>query len=103
MTAYIVTTGSNGRVYLIPYTCVAQCLSVPSEIDPTAMESDTAALEESNSQSLHDAGVKDLGWHAHPRTIHRPFVDGLSNEYIWMLIRRFNEVTIKFYVAQTAN
>jgi hypothetical protein len=36
--------------------------------------------------------VKDLGWHDDVEDVPRPLVAGLSNEELWMLIRRFDKV-----------
>jgi hypothetical protein len=36
--------------------------------------------------------VKDLGWHDDVEQVPRPLVAGMSNEELWMLIRRFDKV-----------
>ena len=36
--------------------------------------------------------VKDLGWNEDPKKVPKPLVGGLSNEELWLLVRRFNKV-----------
>ena len=38
-----------------------------------------------------DAEVRDLGWNEEARSAPEPLVGGLSNEELWILIRRFNK------------
>lgn len=41
----------------------------------------------------NEANAKDLGWNNHPDDIPDPLVGGLSNQQLWLLIRRFNMVS----------
>jgi hypothetical protein len=45
------------------------------------------------SQQEHfGAEVKDLGWDVDAHHVPKPLVGGLSNEDVWLLVRRFNKV-----------
>jgi len=49
--------------------------------------------EKGAAQMEHfETEVKDLGWNQDPRHIPQPLVGGLSNEEVWLLVRRFNKV-----------
>lgn len=48
--------------------------------------------DKGTAQQEHDQDVRDLGWNAPLEHIPAPLVGGLSNEYLWMLVRRFNKV-----------
>lgn len=48
--------------------------------------------EQGVAQIEHDLEVKDLGWNAPKDEIPAPLVGGMDNEYLWMLVRRFNKV-----------
>ena len=41
---------------------------------------------------LKDPAVKDFGWNSPPNAVPSPLVHGLSNDDLWVLIRRFNKV-----------
>lgn len=43
-------------------------------------------------QAGHTDEVTDLGWNASAEHIEGPLIAGLSNEDLWMLIRRFDKV-----------
>lgn len=40
----------------------------------------------------HTAEITNIGWGESPDAIDEPLVAGLSNEDLWMLIRRFDKV-----------
>jgi len=44
------------------------------------------------AQVNHDEQVVDLGWNEEPGNIANPLIGGLSNEDLWVLVRRFNKV-----------
>lgn len=48
--------------------------------------------EKGHAQESHGAEVKDLGWNESEDAIPSPLVGGLSNDDLWVLIRRFNKV-----------
>ena len=96
-------------------TTVAELLPVPADTspvtDPDGHElAHTLADEPTLSHSLaledHDekgivqqpnrAGedVADLGWNEPKEHIATPLVGGLDNEDLWLLIRRFNKVSL---------
>jgi hypothetical protein len=67
-------------------------------------ESHALALEAANSTGEHAPGaaqvehgqeVVNLGWNEPKEHISNPLVGGLSNEDLWLLVRRFNKVRQK--------
>lgn len=46
-------------------------------------------------QAGHTDEVTDLGWNASAEHIEGPLIAGLSNEDLWMLIRRFDKVDLR--------
>ncbi|KAL2008350.1 hypothetical protein VTN00DRAFT_8332 [Thermoascus crustaceus] len=59
-------------------------------------ESHTLAQIEYNEKGLVQKasdtdGITDVGWGLAPEDIEEPLIGGLSNEELWMLIRRFNK------------
>lgn len=42
--------------------------------------------------SPDDEPASDIGWQRQPDDIDEPIVGGISNDDLWMLIRRFNKV-----------
>ncbi|KAK9384112.1 hypothetical protein V1515DRAFT_91785, partial [Lipomyces mesembrius] len=56
------------------------------DAEPDYSGKENAQLLQPNSE------VKDLGWNANMNSIPDPLIPGLSNESLWMLIRRFNHV-----------
>ncbi|KAK9384130.1 hypothetical protein V1515DRAFT_67142 [Lipomyces mesembrius] len=60
------------------------CHALDAEPDYSGKEN--AQLLQPNSE------VKDLGWNANMNSIPAPLIPGLSNESLWMLIRRFNHL-----------
>ena len=82
-------------------------LPVPHETEPEKREvsrslgeqpTDSHALAVENhekkgaAQLPHDQEVVDLGWNEPGDRIASPLVGGLSNEDLWVLVRRFNKV-----------
>lgn len=71
---------------------------------PTSPEGPTdshilSQVEPQEKGLAHRAGdtdeVTDLGWNASAEDIQEPLIAGLSNEDLWMLIRRFDKVSSK--------
>ena len=50
--------------------------------------------EKGHAQEPHDKEVQNLGWNESDDKIPDPLVGGLSNDDLWILIRRFNKVRI---------
>ena len=48
--------------------------------------------EKGVAQEDHNEEVHDVGWHEKDDKIPDPLVGGLSNEELWLLLRRFNKV-----------
>lgn len=44
------------------------------------------------AQVAHGQEVLDLGWNEPKEHVDSPLVGGLSNEDVWLLVRRFNKV-----------
>lgn len=45
-----------------------------------------------SQQAGNVAGITDLGWSQPSKHFEEPIIGGLSNEDLWMLIRRFDKV-----------
>ncbi|KAL2166188.1 hypothetical protein VTG60DRAFT_3148 [Thermothelomyces hinnuleus] len=43
------------------------------------------------AQPINDSGVVDLGWNEKKEDITTPLIEGMTNEELWLLIRRFNK------------
>ncbi|KAH6363630.1 hypothetical protein HBI34_169780 [Parastagonospora nodorum] len=68
-------------------------LDAPTESHALALEAAKAAdpTEAGVAQIPHDEEVVDLGWNEPKEHVARPLVGGLSNEDLWLLVRRFNK------------
>lgn len=54
---------------------------------------ETPIEEKGHAQMDHNAvEVKNLGWNTHAKEVAQPMVGGLSNEDLWILVRRFDKV-----------
>lgn len=42
---------------------------------------------------LKDPEVKDFGWNSEPKAVPSPLIHGVSNDDLYILIRRFNKVS----------
>lgn len=71
-------------------------LDAPTESHALALEAAKAAdpAEAGVAQIPHDEEVVDLGWNEPKEHVARPLVGGLSNEDLWLLVRRFNKVRL---------
>jgi hypothetical protein len=49
--------------------------------------------EKGLAQVEHDQEVVDLGWNEPKEAVAKPLVGGLSNEDLWLLVRRFNKAS----------
>lgn len=69
-------------------------LDAPTESHALAMEAAKAAHpdEKGAAQVEHEEEVVNLGWNEPKDHIENPLVGGLSNEELWLLVRRFNKV-----------
>lgn len=65
---------------------------VPTKSHALAMEAAKAPEERGAAQVEHEEEVVNLGWNEPESHIESPLVGGLSNEDLWVLIRRFNKV-----------
>ena len=66
----------------------------PTESHALAMEAAKHPEERGAAQVVHGDEVVDLGWNEPKQDISSPLVGGLDNEDLWVLVRRFNKVTI---------
>jgi hypothetical protein len=69
---------------------------MPTESHALAMEAAKATdpTEAGAAQVQHAEEVVDLGWNEPKELIAKPLVGGLSNEDLWLLVRRFNKVRL---------
>ena len=66
----------------------------PSESHALAVDAARAPEEKGAAQIAHGQEVVNLGWNEPTEEVVNPLVGGLSNEDLWVLIRRFNGVRI---------
>tara|TARA_R110002003_G_scaffold44_6_gene3239 strand:+ start:15453 stop:15758 length:306 start_codon:yes stop_codon:yes gene_type:complete len=66
----------------------------PTESHALAMDAAKAVhpAEAGAAQVQHQEEVVDLGWNEPKEHVAKPLVGGLSNEDLWLLVRRFNKV-----------
>jgi hypothetical protein len=71
-------------------------LSAPTESHALALDAAKAThpAEAGAAQVPHEKEVVDLGWNEPKEHIAAPLVGGLSNEDLWLLVRRFNKVRV---------
>lgn len=71
-------------------------LDAPTESHALALESAKATTveEKGAAQIAHSEEVVNLGWNEPKEQVLNPLVGGLANEELWLLVRRFNKVTI---------
>jgi hypothetical protein len=69
-------------------------LDAPSESHALALEGAKSVhpSEAGAAQIPHSEEVVDLGWNEPKEHVVAPLVGGLSNEDLWLLVRRFNKV-----------
>ena len=70
---------------------------VPGELEDTDSY-DLAQVESEDNGALQPVQTSvrplDTQWKASSRTVDEPLATGLSNEDLWLLIRRFNKVRL---------
>jgi hypothetical protein len=68
----------------------------PTDSHALAMEAAKAThpADAGAAQVPHDQEVVDLGWNEPKDAVAAPLVGGLSNEDLWLLVRRFNKVRL---------
>lgn len=64
----------------------------PTESHALAMEAAHNPEEKGAAQVDHGEEVVNLGWNEPEEAVENPLVGGLSNEDLWVLVRRFNKV-----------
>lgn len=69
-------------------------LDAPTESHALALDSakETPVGEQGAAQVAHAEEVVNLGWNEAKENVQSPLVGGLSNEDLWLLVRRFNKV-----------
>lgn len=69
-------------------------LDAPTESHALALQAakDAHPAEKGAAQIAHNEEVVDLGWNEPKEHVAKPLVGGLSNEDLWLLVRRFNKV-----------
>lgn len=70
----------------------------PTESHALAMAAQEQPLEEKGAAQIdHEEEVVNLGWNEAPQDIASPLVGGISNEDVWVLVRRFNKVGFEMF------
>jgi hypothetical protein len=69
-------------------------LDAPTDSHALALDAAKAVhpAEAGAAQVQHEQEVVDLGWNEPKEHVAQPLVGGLSNEDLWLLVRRFNKV-----------
>lgn len=69
----------------------------PTASHQLADETQKKPIEEKGFAELRhgEPEIKDMGWNESPDLVPNPLVGGLTNEQVWLLVRRFNKVSIK--------
>jgi hypothetical protein len=89
------TVGANTSSTLHEGTTTT-LLDAPSESHALALEGAKGVhpSEAGAAQIPHSEEVVDLGWNEPKEHVVAPLVGGLSNEDLWLLVRRFNKVRL---------
>ena len=66
-------------------------MSLTTTNDALPTDSHALAAAEEDEIPTFDTEAGNLGWHEHPDEIANPIIEGVNNEDIWMLVRRFNK------------
>lgn len=66
---------------------------IPGEIEDTDSYELPQVPEESGPVQRATESPRDVQWKPSSRTVEETLADGISNEDLWMLIRRFNKVS----------
>lgn len=76
-------------------------IDAPSESHELALGAAKAAHEEEKgaAELKHEKEVVNLGWNEPKEHVQNPLVGGLSNEELWLLVRRFNKVRLNGNIA----
>jgi len=92
---------------LLPTPAVTAAVTQPGKKEVSKLLSenptDSHALatadheEKGHAQLNNDHEVVDLGWNEPQQKIPSPLVGGLPNEELWVLVRRFNKVRLRFH------
>lgn len=71
-------------------------LDAPTESHALALDAVKATdpAQAGAAQVEHAEEVVDLGWNEPKEYVAKPLVGGLSNEDLWLLVRRFNKVRL---------
>jgi hypothetical protein len=67
----------------------------PTASHELAVEAARAPEQLGAAQVLHKDEVKNLGWNEPQEAVENPLVGGLSNDDLWVLVRRFNKVSLQ--------
>ena len=65
----------------------------PTESHALAMEAARNPEEKGAAQVEHGEEVVNLGWNEPQEAVSNPLVGGLSNDDLWVLVRRFNKAS----------
>jgi len=69
-------------------------IDTPTESHALAVQAAKQPEERGAAQAEHEEEVVNLGWNEPKEAVSNPLVGGLSNEDLWVLVRRFNKVSI---------
>jgi hypothetical protein len=90
---------SVGSTSSVPIECdllnditLAQLTMAESRPQPVSHRLATANVNKTRGVLSCDGSVIDLGWNQEPDHDGKPWVEGMHNEDVWALVRRFNKV-----------
>lgn len=72
----------------------SHALAIEAAHKPTEVgDQNSAEPKVGAAQQKHADEVMNLGWNEPKEAVENPLVGGLSNEDLWVLVRRFNKVS----------
>lgn len=72
----------------------AQKKDVPDRVADHPHMSEAPSIAKGNEKRPSEPGVQDLGWSEDPK-VPQPVIQGMRNEDMWLLVRRFNKQTYR--------
>ncbi|KZW01231.1 hypothetical protein EXIGLDRAFT_666523 [Exidia glandulosa HHB12029] len=66
-------------------------MSLTTTNDELPTDSHALANTADNEPALHEDEARDMGWNDRPENMAQPLIEGVANDEIWMLVRRFNK------------
>jgi hypothetical protein len=102
LSSFFFTMATTGVVYKdllpIPHETEPEKVETATTVRDTPTVSHALAMEKPEqkgaAQMEHGQEVVNLGWNEPKEAVASPLVGGLKNDDLWVLVRRFNKVSI---------